>query len=173
MKKILKINLTILSVLFFYYILRISINILGITTKNHNLINKLYIININEPYVAYYNNGNIYYKERNYKRAIKEYKKALILNPPNNKICIIKRKLFKSIINNTNNLENINTIKNRLINDKCYDKEIKSYITKNINKIDNKQKIIKSTSDKSNKNRQLDIEKYENLSRYNYSYHKK
>lgn len=167
MKKILKFNLIILSIIFLFFISRIIINIIGITTSNHSIINKLYFININEPYIAYYNNGNIYYIEKDYKKAIIEYKKALNNKPPKNKLCYIKRKIALSKINMSNNTDRI---KKDLIKDNCYSNEIKKYISK---KVKEKEKYQhNNVNNKSNDNRQLDIEKYENLSRYNYSYNK-
>lgn len=52
---------------------------------NENEVKKLFILNILEPYIAHYNYGNLLYKQKDYNQAIKEYKKALQLNPPKEK----------------------------------------------------------------------------------------
>lgn len=53
-------------------------------------VSALYFLNCFQPYIAHYNNGNIYYQEGNYDKAIEEYYKALELNPPKYKECSIR-----------------------------------------------------------------------------------
>lgn len=50
----------------------------------------LTVFNWNEPYVAYYNQGNIYYQKESYLDAIDAYERALAKNPPEEKECAIR-----------------------------------------------------------------------------------
>lgn len=50
----------------------------------------LMVFNWNEPYVAYYNQGNIYYQKESYLDAIDAYERALAQNPPEEKECAIR-----------------------------------------------------------------------------------
>ncbi|MBR3280703.1 MAG: tetratricopeptide repeat protein [Clostridia bacterium] len=69
----------------------------GRVGKNDGMI--LYIINYPEGYIAYYNNGNIYYKVGEYEKAIECYKKALSMGHPNNrKDCKIRINLVLSML---------------------------------------------------------------------------
>ena len=82
MKKILKITLIKLLLILIKLILSFSINEIIIRNYNNSiynstLIKSLYILNITEPYIAYYNEGNILYKKENYKEALNKYNKAL------------------------------------------------------------------------------------------------
>jgi len=56
-------------------------------SENFNLLEML---NVNEPYIVYYNNGNVQYKLKNYKEAIKYYEQSLENNPPEGKECPIR-----------------------------------------------------------------------------------
>lgn len=47
--------------------------------------NVLAFLGFTEPYIRYYNEGNIYYKQQNYEKALKSYDKALEKNPPHKK----------------------------------------------------------------------------------------
>lgn len=58
----------------------------------------LTIFNWNEPYVAYYNQGNIYYQNESYVNAIESYEKALELNPPKEKECSIRINLALAML---------------------------------------------------------------------------
>lgn len=69
-------------------------------TYSNILIKNLYILNINEPYIAYYNNGNINYQKKEYDKAIDNYNKALKNNPPEKKVCKIRINTSLAIINN-------------------------------------------------------------------------
>ena len=46
--------------------------------------------NFFQPYIAHYNNGNIYYQEEDFEAAIKEYSTALTRNPPKYRECSIR-----------------------------------------------------------------------------------
>lgn len=50
----------------------------------------LTVLNWTESYVAYYNQGNIYYQQGDYISAIDAYQKALDANPPEEKECSIR-----------------------------------------------------------------------------------
>lgn len=50
----------------------------------------LKVFNCFQPYIAHYNNGNIYYQEGNYDKAIEEYNEALALYPPKDRECSIR-----------------------------------------------------------------------------------
>ncbi len=58
---------------------------------NYSLDTKpLQMFNITEQYIAYYNQGNIYYQEEKYIEAIDSYDKALAKKPPKGKECAIR-----------------------------------------------------------------------------------
>lgn len=48
------------------------------------------MFNWTEPYVAYYNQGNIYFQNEDYLKAMQYYEKALEENPPEDKECAIR-----------------------------------------------------------------------------------
>ncbi len=50
----------------------------------------LEVMNVNEPYIVYYNNGNVMYKRMDYDAALDYYQQALEHNPPNGKECAIR-----------------------------------------------------------------------------------
>lgn len=50
----------------------------------------LEMFNVNEPYIVYYNNGNVMYQRMDYEAAIEYYEKALANNPPEGKECPIR-----------------------------------------------------------------------------------
>ena len=94
-KKILKIICVILIFIFLKLLFNIIFN--NFIIKNYNkgkyLENQSSIlVNINyfQKYIAYYNYGNILYKNGKYEKAIDEYKKALQKNIPQNKECKIR-----------------------------------------------------------------------------------
>ncbi|MBQ4057681.1 MAG: tetratricopeptide repeat protein [Lachnospiraceae bacterium] len=61
--------------------------------KNANytmIVEPLMVFNWNEPYIAYYNKGNICYQKENYLDAIEAYNMALKKNPPEEKECAIR-----------------------------------------------------------------------------------
>lgn len=61
-------------------------------------VEPLMIFNWNEPYIAYYNKGNIQYQKENYLDAIIEYNKALKKNPPEEKECSIRINLALAML---------------------------------------------------------------------------
>lgn len=60
----------------------------------------LKVLNCFQPYIAHYNNGNIYYQEENYDKAIEEYNEALGLHPPKDRECSIRINLALAMIKN-------------------------------------------------------------------------
>lgn len=61
--------------------------------KNHDYsvsAQPLQMFNWTEPYVAYYNEGNLYYQQDDYVNAVEAYSKALEMNPPEEKECSIR-----------------------------------------------------------------------------------
>lgn len=90
----------------------------------------LQICNWIQPYIAYYNNGNIYYQNSEYEAAIAEYREALDSNPPRDKECSVRINLALAMVKTLNedyssedNIEySINTLKearNVLLEEEC------------------------------------------------------
>ena len=106
MKAKIKITCIILiSIVVMWLILSFFINKLIISNYNkeiynHNLVKSLYVLNINQPYIAYYNDANILYKKEKYSDSIIKYKKALKKNPPQDKVCDIRINLSLAMIKN-------------------------------------------------------------------------
>lgn len=50
----------------------------------------LEVMNVSEPYIVYYNNGNVMYQRMDYEAALDYYKQALEHNPPEGKECAIR-----------------------------------------------------------------------------------
>lgn len=76
----------------------------------------LLVANVTESYIAYYNQGNIYYKKTQYDKAIEQYKKALEYDIDKEKECEVRINLalamIKTLPEEYDNEENIeNTIK--------------------------------------------------------------
>lgn len=65
----------------------------GDYTENYNLLE---VANINEPYIVYYNNGNVMYQRQDYELAIEYFEKALTKNPPEEKECLVRINLVLS-----------------------------------------------------------------------------
>lgn len=113
MKKVLK----LLLVVFILFLIRLvgSFTINEIIISNYNngiynsfLIRSLYIFNFNQPYIAYYNEGNILYKTEMYNDAIERYYLALEKRPPKKRVCDIKINLALAKIKTIDTL-NTNT----------------------------------------------------------------
>lgn len=50
----------------------------------------LEVMNVSEPYIVYYNNGNVMYQRMDYEAALDYYEQALEHNPPEGKECAIR-----------------------------------------------------------------------------------
>lgn len=103
MKKIIKTILIILIIILTKLIFSYTVNeilIWNYKNKNYNsiLIKTLYILNFNQPYIKYYNDGNILYKKEKYNEAIRKYNQAINKKPPKNKICDIRINLSLAMI---------------------------------------------------------------------------
>lgn len=61
-------------------------------------VQPLLILNWSEPYIAHYNQGNIYYKNDNFEDAITSYERALELHPPEEKECAIRINLALAML---------------------------------------------------------------------------
>lgn len=102
MKKFLKIILIILIITLVKLLFSFTTNEILIANYNKekyndSLVNALYFINIPESYIAYYNHGNIFYKEGNYEEAINKFETSLEKNPPQKRVCDIRVNLALSI----------------------------------------------------------------------------
>lgn len=65
-------------------------------------IQYLFILNIFEPYIVYYNYGNILYQNGDFEEAIVQYRKALTLFPPHRKECDIRINLALAMLKQIN-----------------------------------------------------------------------
>lgn len=95
MKNALKVVLVIILLLLFKFLITITVNEAIIRNYKKdiyktNLVEILYTFNFNQPYIAYYNHGNLLYRKGNYEDAIERYDAALKKQPPKNKVCDIR-----------------------------------------------------------------------------------
>ncbi len=60
--------------------------------------NSFSVLGFTEPYIADYNQGNIYFKSGDYENAIISYKNALDKNPPHDRECKIRINLALSMV---------------------------------------------------------------------------
>lgn len=130
MKKILKLILIIIIIILVKLVLSFMINELIINNYNNkiynsNLVKVLYLFNYNEPYIVYYNHGNILVQKKDYDKAITKYNDALNKKPPQKRICDIRINLSIAMIKNIKS-KDYNTVynelekaKNNLYNNKC------------------------------------------------------
>ena len=130
MKKILKLVFIIIIIILVKLVLSFIINELIINNYNNkvynsNLVKVLYLFNYNEPYIVYYNNGNILYQKKKYDKAITKYNEAISKKPPQKRICDIRINLSIAMVKNIKS-NDYNTVynelekaKNNLYNNKC------------------------------------------------------
>lgn len=95
MKKIIKIIIVILLIFLLKVSTTFTINEIMIRKYyngnfNTSLIKYLYFINITEPYIAYYNHGNLLYQNEQYKKAEEKFQAALKHNPTDSRVCDIQ-----------------------------------------------------------------------------------
>ena len=119
MKKIIKILLGVLIVILIKLVGTFIIN--GIIIFNYNnhiynslLVKSLYFLNVSEPYIAYYNEGNIMYQKKDYDGAIKKYKEVISKKPPQKRICDVRINLSLALIRNISNYKDYNSAYNTL-----------------------------------------------------------
>lgn len=134
MKKFLKIVLIILIILLVKLITTYTINQTIISNYKRNkyrtdLIKILKITNINEPCIVYYNEGNIFYQQGKYQKAMDNYEIALKKHPNKKKACDIRINYSIAEISNitSKNKDDILRIlkdsRERLYQDHCADPE--------------------------------------------------
>ncbi len=130
MKKTLKVVFIICLVVLIKLVLSFSINEIVIANYNKNvynssLIKSLYLFNFNEPYIVYYNEGNILYRTGKYSDAKEKYEKALKKRPSKKNVCDIRINLSLSIIKQIDSTdskkayEQLEEAKNNLYKDNC------------------------------------------------------
>ena len=104
MKKYLKYGILLIGVILLKLTFTFTLNKIIIARYNQsiydNMIKILYVFNFNEPYIVYYNHGNILYQQNNYAEAIKKYETSLQKKPPEKKVCDIRVNLSLAIIKN-------------------------------------------------------------------------
>ncbi len=134
MKKFLKIIIIVFSLILIKLIFSTVLNE-TIKVNFHNgvynskLIKALYVFNVNESYIVYYNDGNISYKKNNYDDAIEKYDDALKKNPPKERVCDIRINKSLAIVNRINSKDNktiydeLENAKINLYEDGCANKE--------------------------------------------------
>ena len=104
MKKYLKYGILIIGLILLKLTFTFTLNKIIISRYNRsiydNMIKILYVFNFNEPYIVYYNHGNILYQQNIYAESIKKYETALQKKPPEKKVCDIRVNLSLAIIKN-------------------------------------------------------------------------
>ena len=134
MKKYYKIAIILLGLLFIKVVLNYTLNQIIIEDSkkdkyDKSLIKILESTTILEKYVPYYNEGNIYYKQKKYEKAIDQYNKALTKKPPIAKKCDIRVNLSIALVQNINSknkdeiLKELQEARENLYNDHCADPE--------------------------------------------------
>lgn len=134
MKKIIRIIFIILIVILVKLFYSYSINekiIDNYDKKDYSetLIYSLYFLNFNEPYIVYYNHGNLLYQQGNYEDAILKYQKALDKKPSKKRVCDVRVNLALSMAatinvkDKDNALEKLKEAKEVLYEDDCAHEE--------------------------------------------------
>ena len=168
MKKFLKITFIVILIISIKLSLSFFINEIIIINYNKEiynttLIKSLYLFNFHKPYIAYYNAGNLSYKNNDFDIAIEKYNKALKKNPPQKHICDIRINLslalLKEIDTTSSNtvLEDLGNARNNLYNNNCaspidesgYSKEAEN-LEEEIKKLE--EEMQNSSSDNSSSN---------------------
>ena len=183
MKKI--INIIPIILLIFLFKLACSFTINEIIIKNYNnglynsaLIKTLYTFNFNQPYIVYYNEGNILYKKENYYEAIEQYNKALGKKPPHKKACDIRINLTLATIKTINSNEyktiynDLEDAKNILYENNCASPTDNSGYSQDAEKLEEEikelQKQLNNNSNNNSNNSQENEENEENENEENY-----
>lgn len=163
MKKSLKILLIFLLAILTKLVISYATNEIIIINYNNNIYNSfliktLYFLNFNQPYIAYYNEGNIFYKTEKYDKALEKYNKALKKNPPQNKVCDIRINLSLSIIKqvDTSNYkkayDQLEEAKGNLYNNNCASPTDDSGYSKKAEKLEQEIKNLQDQLNNSNNN---------------------
>lgn len=177
MKKILKLIFTISLIIFIKLTFIFILNEIIILTYNNNiyssfLVKGLYFFNFNQSYIAYYNEGNILYKKKNYDEAITKYNKAINNNPPQGKMCDVRINLSLAMIKNIKSkdyktvYDKLEDAKGNLYNNNCASPIDDSGYSKNAEKLEEEIKKLQdqlNTNSKGNsKNNNSDDEDEDN-----------
>ncbi len=128
MKKVMMVLILVFSLIFIkfsvsYFVNNKIINDYNEGNYDQNLIKILYFLNLSEPYIVYYNHGNLNYQLKNFSQAIDQYQKSLELKPPVRRVCQVRINLALSYLGkfdeNNPDLNLLNTAKNVLYEDEC------------------------------------------------------
>ncbi len=143
MRKILKKIMIVCAAVFWMVCILLTINYVS----NERMINRfedgeysfniLGALGILEPYIAPYNEGNVFFEKKNYEQAIKCYEKALSKNPSKPEDCRIRINMALAMtlpiqpemVNDSNRKETIDTLDEAiriLCENSCADHENKS-----------------------------------------------
>lgn len=186
MKKKLKlIFIIVLTTILVKFILTFTINEIIILNYNNNvyntsLIKVLYPFNFSQPYIVFYNNGNLLYKKEKYTKAIEKYKKAIEKKPPQDRICDVRINLSLAMIKEIddsfdynaayNQLENAKT---NLYNNNCANKKDNSGYSQDAENLEEKikklQDELKNSSDTNDKEKENNQEQNQNQEQEDYS----
>lgn len=100
MKKLLTTLWILLIACFLCLIINFSANEMMIKDYNSGNYteNKLAFLGFLEPYISYYNKGNVSYKQGNYNAAIEAYQTALEKHPSEQRECMIRINLVLSMV---------------------------------------------------------------------------
>ena len=135
MKNALKVTLILFLLILIKLVVSFVLNFVVILQYNQgnykkDLISVLKLLNTNEPYIVYYNEGNIFYHEEKYDEAISNYEAALMRNPPKSRVCDIRINMTLSMILKINfkgaDYEILNDLakaRENLYQDHCADQE--------------------------------------------------
>lgn len=197
MRKVLYILFCLLFIIFLrlflsYFLNEFIINNYNKGIYNDYLIKVLYILNFNQSYVVYYNNGNIMYKKGKYDDALYYYQKSISKNPPNNKICDIRVNMSLTIIKNIKSNDNdyiysqLEDARDNLYLNNCASKnddngknksaeKLENEIIKEIERLNNSssnysdiKNELKSIQNNAYSYREREMSEYENIDNYSY-----
>lgn len=203
MRNFLKIICCFLMILFLRFLMSFMINEYIIYNYNKGIYNDkliklLYIFNINQPYIAYYNEGNILYQLNDYDNAIKHYDTSLQKNPPKSRVCDIRINLSLALIRNidsddsTTIYNQLEAAKENLYKDNCADPfsnngessdaedledkitELEKQFNSNSNNTSNEtpdsniEEELKNLESTARSSRENELSNYENLGQYSY-----
>lgn len=95
MKRMLQVFLIILLVIviklsFSYAVNYVIINSYNKQNYDTSLFGYLYFMNVQEPFIAYYNEGTVLYQKKSYEDAVDKFNSALEKNPSEKYVCDIR-----------------------------------------------------------------------------------
>lgn len=162
MKKTLKITLIFLIIIFSKLLITYIMNEYIIINYNKgqfkdNIIKILKVFNTNEPYIVYYNEGNIFYQKGDYEEAINNYDIAINKHPKKNRICDIRINKTLAMIKLINYdtkeevLKRLKEARENLYNDNCAHEEDDNGDSQDAEQL---EKIIKDAEEQINNGKQ-------------------